>query len=94
LQSQIQNCNAVGLFKFFRVRLVHTPDDKIDELAKEYENSVKSLKRNIYKLGWYMRGGVDVHKLFSDTDLEDLEILNKVIEENIETSKQTKMPLI
>jgi len=41
-----------------------------------------------------MRGGVDVHKLFSDTDLEDLEILNKVIEENIETSKQTKMPLI
>jgi hypothetical protein len=41
-----------------------------------------------------MRGGMDAHKLLSDTDIEDLEILNKIVEENIETSKKTQMPLI
>ena len=41
-----------------------------------------------------MRGGVDGHNLLYDTDLEDIEILNKIIEENIETTKKTGMPLI
>jgi hypothetical protein len=41
-----------------------------------------------------MRGGVDAHNLLYDTDLEDIEVLNKVIEENIETTKKTGMPLI
>jgi len=41
-----------------------------------------------------MRGGVDYHKLLVDTDLEDIEVMNKVVEENIETTKKTQMPLI
>lgn len=41
-----------------------------------------------------MRGGVDAHKLLTDTDIEDLEVLNKIIQENIETAKKTQMPLI
>lgn len=41
-----------------------------------------------------MRGGLDVHNLMSDTDLEDISIINKVVEENIETVKKTNMPLL
>lgn len=41
-----------------------------------------------------MRGGVDSKDLFNDTDIEDLEILGKIVKENIETSKTTKMPMI
>lgn len=41
-----------------------------------------------------MRGGLDVHKLMSDTDIEDISILNVVIEENIETVKKTNLPLL
>jgi len=41
-----------------------------------------------------MRGGVSSDALLYDTDLEDLEILSKVIGENIETTKKTGMPLI
>ena len=41
-----------------------------------------------------MRGGLDVHRLMSDTDLEDIAILNQVIEENIETVKKTNLPLL
>jgi hypothetical protein len=41
-----------------------------------------------------MRGGVDAHTLMTNTDLEDIEVLNKIIEENIESAKKTQMPLI
>lgn len=41
-----------------------------------------------------MRGGVTSDVLLYDTDLEDLEIIGKIVEENIEASKKTGMNLI
>jgi len=69
-------------------------DDEVNELAKTFETEIKLLKKNLYKLSWYMRGGVDYHNLLVETDLEDIEVMNKVIEDNIETVKKTKMPLL
>jgi len=40
-----------------------------------------------------MRGGVQATDLFN-SDVEDIEVLQKIIEENIETSKKTGQPLI
>jgi len=63
-------------------------------LAKDYENEIKQLKHNLYKMCWFMRGGVTSDVLMFDTDMEDLNILQVVIEENIETAKKTGMPLV
>lgn len=41
-----------------------------------------------------MRGSVDTNKLLYHTDIEDIEIMQKIIQENIEASKKTSMPLI
>jgi len=41
-----------------------------------------------------MRGGVNSDSLMYTTDLSDIEVLNKVVEENIEASKKSGMPLI
>jgi hypothetical protein len=41
-----------------------------------------------------MRGGVDSSTLMHDTDLEDLGILSKIVEENIEMSKKAGTPII
>mgnify|MGYP001099353230 CR=1 FL=1 len=41
-----------------------------------------------------MRGGVDSHTLLTATDIEDITILQKIIKENIESSKKANMPLI
>jgi hypothetical protein len=41
-----------------------------------------------------MRGGVDSWVLLHDTDLEDFEIMNKIVLSNIETAKTTGMPVI
>ena len=63
-------------------------------LAKEYEKDIKNLKDEAYRLGWYMRGGVDVHNLLYDTDLEDFEIMRNIAKEHIENTKNAKMPLL
>jgi len=41
-----------------------------------------------------MRGGVDSYNLMYYTDVKDIEIMNRVVEENIEASKKAGMPLI
>jgi len=41
-----------------------------------------------------MRGGVDSNILMYYTDIDDIEVLNTVVEENIETTKKSGMPLL
>ena len=41
-----------------------------------------------------MRGGVSVEQILYDTDIEDQEIMNRIIKENIEHTKNAKMPLL
>ena len=41
-----------------------------------------------------MRGSVNSETLFSNTDIEDIEILNKNVEENIEASKKSRLNLL
>lgn len=41
-----------------------------------------------------MRGGVDSNILMYYTDIGDIEVLNTVVEENIETTKKSGMPLL
>ena len=58
------------------------------------ENEIKQIKDFCYKLSWYMRGGVSVHDLLYDTDIEDQDIMNNIIKDNIENTKNAKMPLL
>lgn len=41
-----------------------------------------------------MRGGVDSNVLMYHTDIDDIQVLNTVIEENIESTKKSGMPLL
>lgn len=41
-----------------------------------------------------MRGGVTSDVLLYGTDIEDLQIIGRIVEENIESSKKTGMNLI
>lgn len=58
------------------------------------ENEIKQIKHQCYQLSWYMRGGVSVDQLLYDTDLDDQEIMMKIVKENIENTKNARMPLI
>lgn len=73
------------------MRLLYLDSDSIERLIKELDNDTKAIKSELLKLCWYMRGGLsfsEAHNLI----LEDREIISKIIEENLETTKTSGLP--
>lgn len=60
------------------------------ELVAEYESDVRKIKQNILKMCWYMRGGVTYSELM-DMCVQERNIITKIIEENLETTKKSGM---
>jgi hypothetical protein len=56
----------------------------------DYEGEVKSIKKNILKMCWYMRGGVTYEELM-DMSVTERNIIGSIIEENLETTKKSGM---
>lgn len=65
--------------------------DGINKLIKEYERDSKALKDELYRFSWFMRGGLSFSEAFMLSP-EDREILNKIVESNLETTKTIQMP--
>lgn len=65
-------------------------DDINKEVAKLDKES-KAFKKQIYKLAWFMRGALSVEQAFN-IDLADIEIIDLIVKENLETTKETKLP--
>ncbi len=69
-------------------------NSEIEEFVKFLENETKNIKDEIFRISWYMRGGVNSQDLFHLYSYEDRMIMNKIIEENIEATKKSGMNLI
>lgn len=69
-------------------------DEEINSLASNYENEIKQIKDMCYRMSWYMRGGISVDQILNDTDIEDHEIMQRIFKDNIEATKNAKMPLL
>ena len=54
----------------------------------DYEGDVRSIKKNILKMCWYMRGGVTYDELM-DMSVTERIIISSIIEENLETTKKS-----
>lgn len=51
----------------------------------------KELKQDLFKICWFMRGGVTYQESLLLSN-EDREIISKIIKENLETTKKTGLP--
>lgn len=58
-----------------------------DDLWKE----AMAIKYNAQRLAWYMRGGVDFTDIMNMSG-EEIDNLNKIIDDNLETTKKSKLP--
>ena len=67
------------------------PLDEINTLTKTMETQTKKIKYDLMKMVWYMRGGISLSEAF-ELGHDEKEIVNKIIEENLETTQKTKMP--
>lgn len=50
-----------------------------------------AIKYNAQRLAWYMRGGIQYNDILN-MSIDEIDNLNKIVEENIETTKKTKLP--
>lgn len=50
-----------------------------------------AIKYNAQRISWYMRGGVTYDDILNMSE-DEINHLNKIIEENLDTTKKSKMP--
>jgi len=55
------------------------------------ENEAKAIKENALKLSWYMRGGITYTDILNLAPYER-EVIVKLVEANMETTKKTGLP--
>jgi hypothetical protein len=65
--------------------------EEINALSTEYDRDSKALKEELFRLCWYMRGGLSFTEAYLLT-YEDRVIITKIIEENLETTKTSQLP--
>ena len=73
------------------MRLLHLKAEDIDRVVAEYDNGAKAIKEELLRMCWFMRGGLsytESHLLTPD----ERELINKIIEGNLNTTKETQLP--
>lgn len=59
--------------------------------VEKLEAESKDLKKELYRICWYMRGSVSVSEAYS-LSYEDRVIMSDIISDNLEITKETKLP--
>jgi hypothetical protein len=65
--------------------------EEIEKLTDSMVKEIDGLDRNALKMSWYMRGGVSYNDIMNMTS-KQVDALNSIIDENLETTKKSKMP--
>lgn len=73
------------------MRLLALTVAEIQEVVQEMEEESKALKKELYKMSWYMRGALSIEEAFMLT-MDDRLIIADIIKDNLETTKETKLP--
>lgn len=69
-------------------------DSDILEFLIRLESEVKDFKLELFRISWFMRGGVSVNDLYDRYSYEDRELMYEIIKDNFANSKEAQMPLI
>jgi hypothetical protein len=66
-------------------------NEGIEKFVNQYDNDAKAIREELLKMCWYMRGGMSYSEAQNLTT-EERSIIVKIIEENLETTKNTQLP--
>jgi hypothetical protein len=65
--------------------------EEIHKEVKKLEDESKALKKELYKLAWFMRGALTFEQAYM-LDVADREIIGEIVKENLETTKESQLP--
>jgi hypothetical protein len=63
----------------------------IEAEVKKLDNESKALKKELYRIAWYMRGALTIEQAYM-LDISDRDIIGDLIKENLETTKESGLP--
>jgi hypothetical protein len=66
-------------------------NEGIEKLVNQHDSDAKAIREELLKMCWYMRGGMSYSEAQNLTT-EERSIIVKIIEENLETTKNTQLP--
>lgn len=66
-------------------------DQGIVELLESYDKESRALKSNALRISWFMRGGLTYADVLALSYQERLDV-EKIIEDNMETTKKSGQP--
>jgi hypothetical protein len=76
------------------MKLQAMPNSEIESFLQSFESATKQIKDEIFRVSWYMRGGVSSQDLFHIYSYEDRQIMNAIIKDNIEATKNSRLALV
>lgn len=60
-------------------------------LGEDMWKEAMNIKYTAQRLAWYMRGGISYVDIMNMSN-EEIQNLNKIVEDNIETTKKSRLP--
>ena len=73
------------------LRNYNSPKNIEKRCIRKFEKDTKRIKHDLLRICWYMRGGIsytEAHQLSPS----EREIISNIIKENLETTKNSKLP--
>lgn len=90
MSAQIRSYSIDGPSKFFRSKILRLSLPEILRESEKLDKEAKSIKKDVLKMCWYMRGMSYTEAM--NLSFDEREIVNEIIKENLETTKKTKLP--
>jgi hypothetical protein len=89
--ERIQDQHGVQSVKFFRIRLLALSNEDIVTLLDQMDKETKAMRDDVLRICWYMRGSISYSDgmMLSRTDQI---LINKIIKDNMETTKKSGLP--
>lgn len=75
------------------MKLQYASREEAIEMFNEMAQQADAIEQDIFKLCWYMRGSISLEQAYNLSN-SDREKIKRVIEDNIELSKQVGTPVL
>ena len=75
------------------MRLLSMTVPKIIEYTDKLENQAKALIKEAFRVSWHMRGAINMDQTYNLSS-EQIDVLQDIIKENFEFTKETRIPFI